>query len=114
MEELEQFINQKIWLIFGMVILAMFKDVIGGIVAGILIFASNELNTDDIVYLSGRKARVTRVGLFSTIFFMADTMCKMRVPNTQLKELTIEKPLPTNGYKYKKDNQAHKNRVKDD
>ena len=107
MTELELFVNGKIYLIVGMIILAMFRDVIGGMVSGFLIFFGKELSTDDSIFISGRPARVTRVGLFSTIFFMKDSLCKMRVPNTQLKELVIEKPLPSNGYKYNKDNNAH-------
>ena len=110
MTDLELFVNDKIYLIIGMIILAMFRDVIGGMVSGFLIFFGKELSTDDSIFISGRPARVTRVGLFSTIFFMKDTKCKMRVPNTQLKELVIEKPLPTNGFEYKKDKEAHNKR----
>ena len=47
MTELDLFINDKIYLIVGMVLLAMFRDVIGGMVSGFLIFFGNELNVDD-------------------------------------------------------------------
>ena len=56
-----------------------------------------DINTDDVIYISGRKSRVVRVGLRKTIFYMSDRGTKMIIPNTQLKALTIEKKLQQNG-----------------
>jgi len=42
------------------------------IVAGMAIFVGNDFNEDDIVYISGRKARINRVGMRKTVFIMLD------------------------------------------
>ena len=56
-----------------------------------------DFNNDDIIYISGRQARIVRVGIRNTVFYMLDRKTKMLVPNEQLKQLTIEKTLPKNG-----------------
>ena len=60
-------------------------------------FLVNDFNNDDIIYISGRQARIVRVGIRNTVFYMSDRRSKMLVPNEQLKHLTIEKALPKNG-----------------
>ena len=64
---------------------------------GLIIFCGKDIENDDIIYISGRQARVVRVGLRRTIFYMTDRKTKMVVPNQQLKFLTIEKKLNLNG-----------------
>ena len=66
----------------------------------------NDINQDDVIYISGRKARVVRVGLSKTIFYMRDRGTKMIIPNTQLKLLTLEKKLLHNG-EHPKDNGSY-------
>ena len=63
----------------------------------IIVFMGNDFNNDDIIYISGRQARIVRVGIRNTCFYMTDRGTKMLVPNEQLKLLTIEKRLPKNG-----------------
>jgi len=74
-----------------------FKDTINSIFQGITVMLGNDINNDDIVYISGRQARVVRVGMRKTIFYMTDRGTKMIVPNDRLHTLTIEKILPING-----------------
>ena len=52
-------------------------------------------NNDDIIYISGREARIVRVGITKTVFYMTDRGTKMIVPNEKLKDLTMEKILTT-------------------
>ena len=64
-----------------------------------------DLNTDDVVIIDNRPARVVRVGLFKTIFFVYEVGTspdgkpyvksgnKMAIQNDQLKTHKIEKPL---------------------
>ncbi len=94
MNELKELINEKIWYIWGLIVITLFRDAISGGISGLMMFIGNELNVDDEVFISGRPARVTRKGIFSTIFFMRDSRCKMRAPNVKLKDLTIEKKMP--------------------
>jgi hypothetical protein len=85
------------WMFAAGVIVILVKDVMMNFAKGILIFYGSHFNNDDIIYISGRQARIVRVGLTNTTFYMSDRKSKMVVPNEQLKELTIEKTLPING-----------------
>ena len=107
-EELQSTIQTLIgeygWLLASGVVLLLFRSAIEGIVEGLKIFMGNDLNTDDVVHLDGRPARVVRVGMFKTIFFIYYIGCtkgkpyvkggtKLQVQNTELKNHNIEKPL---------------------
>ena len=85
------------WLFAAGVAVILVKDVMMNFAKGILIFYGSHFNNYDIIYISGRQARIVRVGLTTTTFYMTDRKTKMVVPNEQLKELTIEKTLPLNG-----------------
>jgi len=85
------------WMFAAGVGVILIKDVMMNFAKGILIFYGSHFNNDDVIYISGRQARIVRVGLTTTTFYMTDRKTKMVVPNEQLKELTIEKSLPLNG-----------------
>jgi len=85
------------WILVAGVIALLIKDVMINLVKGIMIFYGHDFDNDDVIYISGRQARIVRVGITSTTFYMTDRKTKMVVPNEQLKELTIEKTLPKNG-----------------
>jgi hypothetical protein len=85
------------WMFAAGVAVILIKDVMMNFAKGILIFYGSDFNNDDIIYISGRQARIVRVGVTSTTFYMSDRKTKMVVPNEQLKELTIEKTLGVNG-----------------
>ena len=85
------------WVFAAGVAVILIKDVMMNFAKGILIFYGSHFNNDDVIYISGRQARIVRVGVTSTTFYMSDRKTKMVVPNEQLKELTIEKTLPKNG-----------------
>ena len=87
------------WIFAAGVIALLVKDVMINLVKGIMIFYGHDFDNDDVIYISGRQARIVRVGVTSTTFYMSDRKTKMVVPNEQLKELTIEKTLPKNGGK---------------
>ena len=94
---LESLIGEYGWLLLIAVVTIMAKDMIMNFAQGILVFMGNNFNNDDIIYISGRQARIVRVGIRNTVFYMTDRKTKMLVPNEQLKQLTIEKTLPKNG-----------------
>jgi len=85
------------WVALGAFTMIFFKETIQSTVDGIMLMLGNDINPDDVIYISGRKARVVRVGLRKTIFYMRDRGTKMIILNTQLKKLTLEKKLPQNG-----------------
>ena len=85
------------WLLAAAFVALMGKDVLYNFIQGLLIFWGSSFKADEVLYISGRQARIVRVGVASTTFFMADRQTKMIVPNCQLKHLTVEKRLPENG-----------------
>ena len=97
------------------------KDAIHKAAEGFMVWIGSDFSNDDILYISGRQARIVRVGLLKTIFYMSDRGTKMIVPNDRLKLLVVEKQLPKNGsypYLYKAgepgyEDQVEKRQIKD-
>ena len=87
---LENLIGEYGWLLFAAVLTILAKDMIMNFVQGLLVFMGNDFNNDDIIYISGRQARIVRVGIRNTVFYMTDRRTKMLVPNEQLKLLTMK------------------------
>lgn len=85
------------WMFIAAFFALLFKDFVQKIFKGIVVFMGNDINNDDIIYISGRQARVVRVTPTRTIFYMTDRGTKMMVPNDKLENLVIEKELPING-----------------
>ena len=85
------------WIIAVGIIALLSKDLMMNFVQGLIVFMGSGFNNDDIIYISGRQARIVRVGIRSTTFYMGDRKSKMVVPNEKLKELVVEKSLPKNG-----------------
>ena len=77
--------------VFGCSIL-LFRSAIENIIAGFLFKHGAELSLDQTVLISGRFARLVRVGVLKTTFYMDPNglESKMIVPNSQLVELTLE------------------------
>jgi len=93
----KQLIGEYGWLFVGAFVALMAKDLLMNMVSGLMVFVGNEWKNDEILYLSGRKARVIRKGLLITTFQMEDRQSSMSIPNSQLKTLTVERKLP-NGH----------------
>jgi len=93
----EQAIGHYGWLLIAAFCALLFKDILFNFAQGLLIYWGSDFENDEILYISGRQARVIRLGLTSTTFFMTDRHTKMIVPNEQLKALVVEKKLPVNG-----------------
>tara|TARA_R110001583_G_scaffold22390_4_gene84109 strand:- start:2254 stop:2745 length:492 start_codon:yes stop_codon:yes gene_type:complete len=85
------------WFVLAALGAILAKDMIMNFAQAIMVFMGNDFNNDDIIYISGRQARIVRVGVRTTCFYMTDRASKMVVPNEQLKQLTIEKKLMQNG-----------------
>ena len=93
----EQLIGSYGWFIIIAFLGILFKDAIHKAAEGLLICVGKDFCNDDVLYISGRQARIVRVGFLKTIFYMTDRGTKMIVPNDRLKLLVIEKKLPLNG-----------------
>ena len=93
----EHLIGEYGWLLLIAFLGILFKDAIHKAAEGLLICVGKDFCNDDVLYISGRQARIVRVGFLKTIFYMTDRGTKMIVPNDILKLLVIEKKLPLNG-----------------
>ena len=101
---IEHLVGSYGWFIIIAFLAILGKDALHKAAEGFLVFMGKDFQNDDILYISGRQARIVRVGLFKTIFYMTDRKTKMIVPNDRLKLLVVEKTLPKNGgfsYLYK-------------
>ena len=96
-EAAEQLIGSYGWLVLLAFLGILFKDAIHKAAEGLLVCVGKDFCNDDVLYISGRQARIVRVGFLKTIFYMTDRGTKMIVPNDRLKLLVIEKKLPLNG-----------------
>ena len=103
--QIEGLIGSYGWMFIAGILLLLFRSAIEGAVEGFKVFVGNDLNTDDVIAINGQPARVVRVGIFKTIFFVYEVGCangkpfikggsKMAVQNDKLKDFEIKKPLP--------------------
>ena len=101
--EVSQLLGKYGWMFLAGTVIFLFKSTIESAVEGFKVFFGNGLNTDDVVVFDGRPARVIRVGLWKTTFFLytvkkngkyhIDSGNKVNIQNDQLKTHIIEKPL---------------------
>tara|TARA_Y100000296_G_C5045456_1_gene192064 strand:+ start:312 stop:674 length:363 start_codon:yes stop_codon:yes gene_type:complete len=86
------------------IVLILVKSTLESMVESIKVFWGKDLNTDDVVILNGRPARVVRVGMWKTTFFAYDIGVangepyvkggtKIQIQNDKLKDQIIERPL---------------------
>ena len=103
-KQAEGFLGNWVWLFVSGVALLLFKSTIESGVESIKIFAGKDLNTDDVVILDGRPARVIRCGFWKCTFFCYDIGTangkpfvkggtKVQIQNDKLKDHVIERPL---------------------
>ena len=85
------------WFILAALAAILAKDMIINFAQALLVFMGSDFNNDDIIYISGRQARIVRVGIRTTCFYMTDRASNIEVTPAQLKQLTIEKKLMQNG-----------------
>ena len=100
-----QMIGKYGWMFVSGMLFLLFKSSMESMIEGIKVFMGDDLNTDDVVSIDGRPARVIRVGMWKTIFFVYEVSfaegspiitggSKMAIQNDMIKNHVIEKPLP--------------------
>ena len=103
-KQAEGILGNWLWLFLSGIAFLLFKSTIESVVEGIKVFLVKDINTDDVVILDDRPARVIRVGLWKTTFFAYDIGTangkpfvkggtKIQIQNDKLKDHTIERPL---------------------
>ena len=100
--QLQTLIGEYGWLFASGIVVLLFQNTIREAVDGIMVFLGNDYNEDDVVEVDGAPGRIVRVGLWKTVFFIYHVNngqivggAKLVVANSKLKDLKIEKPLPS-------------------
>jgi len=78
--------------LFILAVLVLFsRQAVENVVAGFIFKQGAELKHDQPILISGRPARLVRVGILKTTFYMeVDKQTKLVVPNVQLNALHLE------------------------
>jgi hypothetical protein len=93
----QDFLGNYGWIALVALLGFFFKETVHKAVEGFMVWMGHDFDNDDVLYISGRQARIIRVGVLKTVFYMTDRGTKMIVPNDRLKMLTVEKKLDKNG-----------------
>ena len=98
---LTSLIAEYSWLLFVGFVLFFFKGVIENATTGLLIFYGNDYDEDDVVLLNGRPARIVRISITKTVFYLyvyrdgrITGGTKLALENSALSSQNIERPLP--------------------
>ena len=99
---IENLIGEYGWLLLSGILVLLFQSTIQEAVDGIMVFLGNDYHEDDVVEVDGSPGRIVRVGMWKTVFFIYHVVngkivggSKLVVANSKLKDLKIEKPLPS-------------------
>ena len=103
-QQAESILGYIMYFLLSGIVLILAKSTLESMVESIKVFWGKDLNTDDVIILNGRPARVVRVGMWKTTFFAYDIGTangkpyvkggtKIQIQNDKLKDQIIEKPL---------------------
>ena len=70
--QIEQFIGGQVWWLLGLALLFLVRNLIESAIQGFLVFIGSDYNADDVVFLDGEPARIIRVGIYKSVFFVYD------------------------------------------
>ena len=96
----QSLIGDWIWLFVAGVAVLLFREIIQEFAGVLGVYFSKQWAVDEIVYLNGRQARIARIGMVESTFYMGDRAVElgfagtvMKVRNTALRNITCEKIL---------------------
>jgi len=90
----EGLVGQYGWLIISGLIAILFKSGIENAFHGIKFMFGSEFDADDIVFISDKKSRIVRQGIFKTTFYSLDDNKVFHISNNKLQNHIIKKNLP--------------------
>jgi len=70
--QITTYLGSKLWWILGLTALFLVRNLIESAIQGVLVFIGSDYNNDDVVFLDGQPARIIRVGLYKSVFFVYD------------------------------------------
>lgn len=104
--QIEQIIGGQIYWIMGLLALFLIRNIIESAIQGAFVFFGKDLSTDDTIFLNGSPARVVRLGLYKSVFFVYEIKTdpftgkafisggrKRVILNSALSTIEIDKPL---------------------
>lgn len=91
---LQLFIGKYGMFIIVFMVGIIFKDTVNNFIDGLAFVVGNDFNPDDVIFINGRKARIVRIGLRKSIFYMFDKETKLVIENERIKEFMMEKEIP--------------------
>ena len=105
-QDIQTYIGGQVWWIIGLSFLFLVRNLIESAIQGILVFIGSDYDTDDVVFLDGEPARIIRVGIYKSVFFVYDIKkdiytgkafvsggSKRVIQNSVLATAKIDKPL---------------------
>ena len=105
-EQISNYIGGQVWWITGLALLFLVRNLIESAIQGVLVFIGSDYDTDDVVFLDSRPARIIRVGIYKSVFFLYDVKTdvytgkayvsggsKRVIQNSVLATTKIDKPL---------------------
>jgi hypothetical protein len=92
---LRPIVEDHVWVVFLASAVYIFKDSISNMAEGFLFKFTSAFKEDDIIFINGKPARIQRIGMRATVFYMLDSFPRKKyiVPNERIKFLQIEKEL---------------------
>lgn len=92
--EIEQLFGHWLWVAFAMVAGFFFREAVINAIAGVRFYRSKDFNELDVIWIYGRVARITKIGMMKTTLIFYDKGTKMTIPNHELESQRMEKSLP--------------------
>lgn len=71
-EQISNYIGGQVWWILGLALLFLVRNLIESAIQGLLVFIGSDYNADDVVFLDSEPARIIRVGIYKSVFFVYD------------------------------------------
>jgi len=86
-------IGRYVYVCVLFILVVSFKSSIIDAIAGLRFYLDRTFNEDDVVFLDGRVARITKIGFRRSRFYMADKNSVLTIENSRLNSHVLEKSL---------------------
>ena len=69
-EQISNYLGGQVWWLTGLAFLFLIRNLIESAIQGLMVFWGDDLENDDVVFLEGEPARIIRVGISKSVFFV--------------------------------------------
>jgi len=92
-ELIVNWLGENAYYLLAMFFLLLFRSGIERAFHGLIFYYDKSFEEDQLVILNGRKARIVKIGLSKTVFYMYDRRTRLHLPNEKIRSMTLEKVL---------------------